>query len=85
MSKSIVAIQAKYGLSDISHPADRLVSSFIGQRRYFWRAGPRRGSPYRKETAKRSWRRAKPRVQILRLNDIDGWVEDWREVHTLAN
>ena len=73
------AIQAKYGLSDIS---TQQVDSFL--------AGSANSSVFQDRIlvadrriathGEQKIEKARPRVQILRLREIDSWVPDWREV-----
>ena len=76
--QKFVAIQAKYGLSDISTGQ---IDSFLALSDNADIFGERVLVADRciAKNGEEKLEKANPRVQILRLNDIDGWVEDWRK------
>ncbi len=76
--QKFVAIQAKYGLSDISTGQ---IDSFLSLSDNADIFGERVLVADRRiaKNGEEKLEKANPRVQILRLNDIDGWVEDWRK------
>lgn len=76
--KKFVAIQAKYGLSDIS---TKEINSFLAASDNSNIFGERVlvADRHIAKNGEEKLEKAHPRCQILRLNDIDGWVADWRE------
>ena len=75
--KKFVAIQAKYGLSSISTAQ---INSFLAASDNANVFGERVLVADRQiaQTGEDKLEKANPRCQILRLYDIDEWVEDWR-------